>query len=81
LLVQSKVAKRKDTLHTALIQRFSLLSRVLRRGFPAPLRKTRGILAAPLRAILDKSCDARGGKKGSFKIMLSSFVHFADFLD
>jgi hypothetical protein len=31
---------------------------------PAALRKTRGIPAAPLRAILDKSSDARGGMKG-----------------
>jgi hypothetical protein len=57
--------------------RFSLLSRVFRTGFPA-LRKTRGIPAAPLRAMLDKSCDARAVCKG-FNSMPSAVVRFAAF--
>ena len=42
----------------------SLLARVFGRGFPGP-PKTSGIPAAPLRADLAKSCDARGGITGT----------------
>jgi len=61
---QKKVSKEKATRHSASILRFSLLARVFGRGFPAP-PKTSGIPAAPLRADLAKSCDARGGITGT----------------
>jgi len=48
-------------------------------GASQPLRKTRGIPAAPLWAILDKSCDARGGMKGLKNHAFGIFFHFALF--
>jgi hypothetical protein len=74
---QKKVSKEKAT-HIPLILRVLLLSRVFRTGFPA-LRKTRGIPAAPLRAMLDKSYDARAVCKG-FKTMPSAIFPLRGFL-
>jgi len=49
-------------------------------GASQPLRKTRGIPAAPLRAFLDKSSDARVGMKG-FKNQAFGFNPLRDFYD
>jgi hypothetical protein len=68
LLGQKKVSKEKATRHSAFILRVSLLARVFGRAIPGP-PKTSGILAAPLRADLAKSCDARGG--------ITGIVHFS----
>jgi hypothetical protein len=75
---QKKVSKEKATRNSANFLRFLLLARVFGRAIPGP-PKTSGILAAPLRAILAKSCDARGEITGVTPSRLKSSLVYLIF--